>query len=306
MAIAKKQVAPEPVVELSTAIIPKIKPGAMSKDVGPIVIAGLAQAYADETKGRELITGAQSKTYNLLAQLTQAIVKAAKADTSIKLSIASGTDAKAQGLLNDQIGIALGFREVITVGSGDKTKQRVSYAKSVTQYFPMPNEDKQSDAYKRKTTMRSNFLHMIKKCQLTADTIIQQDIDVKMDKASGTLMLSGPAVKKQFGASSVVLNEKQNVTDSKGNETKLTEKPSFTALAAKAKESHGAAPIPRTSNTRGAGTVLNNPGQALNALCKSVIEMLARVKNPGPAQITSVKQVESAIDTWLSNWDKAE
>jgi hypothetical protein len=304
MAAKQKLVAPDPVVETAVSIIPKIKAGAMSKDVGPIVIAGLAQAYADETKGRELITGAQSKTYNLLAQLTQAIVKAAKADTSIKLSVASGTDAKAQGLLNDQIGIALGFRDVITVGSGDKTKQRVTYAKSVAQFFPMPNEDKQSDAYKRKTTMRSNFLHMVKKCELAADAIIQQDMDVKMDKASGSLMLSGPAVKKQFGQASVVLNEKQTVTDSKGNETKLNERPSFTALAAKAKESHGGT-IHRGSNTRGdAATQLSNPGQALNALCKSVIEMLARVKNPGPAQITSVKQVESAIDTWLTNWAK--
>lgn len=302
----KTKVAPVAKVEnADVVVIPKVKASAMSKDIGPLVIKGLSQAYDDETKGRELLAGSEAKKYNLLANLTQGIVKAAKADTSINLAIASGTDTKKQGYLNDQIGIALGFREVVTVGSGDKAKQRVQYAASVMQFFPMPNEDKSTTEYKRKTTMRSNFLHMVKKCQLAADGIIQNDISIKMDKESGTLLLEGPAIKKQFGAATVLLNEKQTVTDKKGVETKLTEKPSFTALAAKAKESHGGT-ISRHSNTRGLSAQMSNPGQALNALCKSMCEMLARVKEPGTAQITSVKSVESAIETWLSNWDKAE
>lgn len=300
---AQKVVAPDPVVQTTDVIIPKIKAGAVSKDVGPAVIKALAVAYEDESKGRELIAGAQNKQYNSLSQLTQAIVKAAKADTSIDLSIASVQDAKRQAYLNDQIGLALGYREVLTVGQGTQQKQRVGYAASVVSFFPMPAEDKTTDAYKRKTTLRSNFLHMLKKCQLAADSIIQRDIDVKMDKASGTLLLSGPAIKKQFGAASVVLNEKQTVQDAKGEDFKLTERPSFTALAAKAKESHGGT-LHRGSNTRGTGTQLSNPSAALDSLCKSMIEMLARTKEPSKAGIDCVKKVESAIDTWLTNWDK--
>lgn len=287
----------------STAVIPTIKASAMSTDVGPMVISGLATAYDDESKGRELIAGAQAKQYTLLSTLTQGILKAAKADKNIVLGIASGTDPKKQSFLNDQIGIALGFKEVVTVGSGDKQKQRVAYASTVTKFFPMPSDDKNSPEYKRKATTRSNFLHMLKKCQQAAEGILMANMDAKMDKVSGTLLLSGPGVKKQFGVESVLLNEKQTVTDKKGVETKLTEKPSFTALAAKAKEAHGA-PIHRGSNTRGAGAQLSNPSEALSALCKSVTDMLARVKEPKKAQIEAVKSLDSAIETWLMNWDK--
>lgn len=288
------------------ALIPQIKARAMSKDIGPAVIASLAQAYIDETKARELMQGAQSKAYHSLARLTEGIVKAVKNDGSIVLRAAfvGGKDgAQDMAHLNDQLGIALGFREIITVGTGDKAKQRVVYATSCSQYFPKPGENKESEEYKQKNTIRSNFLHMLKKCVQAADAIITQQVDVKMDKTAGTLLLSGPSIKKQFGQNSVLLDEKKNIIDKAGNKVELKERPSFTAMAAQAAAAHGR-PIHRGSNTRGAGVQMSNPGQALDGLCKAFVAAIERVSKPSPAQIVTVKTVESAIDAWLTTWDK--
>lgn len=288
-------------------IIPKIAKGALSKDVGPVVIKQLATAWDDDVKIEQMKVGSEKMKYSALAALTQACVKAARADDSIDLTATtkSGPDGqKAMGVLNDQLGLALGFREVVTVGEGDKAKQRIIWAAAVKQYFPVSGEDKGLPEVKRKDTFRGNFMTQLKKAAMTALGIVDRDIEVKMDTKAGTLSLSGPEIKKQFGAPSVLLNEKQTVQNSKGDDVKLAEKPSFTAIAAKAAEAHGKH-VNRSSNTRGAATQsLTNPGLALDGICTSMIQALDRLKEPSKGQIESVKKVESAIDVWLSNNEK--
>lgn len=284
-------------------IIPSIKKGALSKDVGPAAIVALAMSYTDEQKALQLSQGADRKRYEVLSSLTLAISKAAKADTSIDLTATAkvGSDGqKAMNVLNAQLGLALGFREVIQVGKGDKVKDKIVWAKSVAQYFPMPGEDKDLPEVKRKDSFRGNFMTTLKKAAMTALGINERGIDAKMDKKEGTLMLSGPEVKKQFGQPSVLLNEVQSIA--KGDEkVKLTEKPSFTAIAARAGEAHGK-PVHRGSNTRGAAAQsVANPGLAFEAICKSMTQALERMKSPTEAVIKLVQGVESAVDLWLSN-----
>jgi len=200
-------------------------------------------------------------------------------------------------LLNNQIGIALGYREVVTMGEGDKARDRVVYARAVERYFPSAKDAKDSPEAKRKATLRSNFIHMVKKCAMTAAGIIEKDMTAAMDKESGTLRLSGPAVKKQFGAGSVLLNEKQTVGEG-DKAIKLTEKPSFTAIAAKAAESHGKI-VHRASNTR--GRQLNvSPEDAVSGLCKSLIAAIERIGGKITDTVkTSLESVVSAIDKAL-------
>lgn len=144
----------QPGDDAGTNLVPTIKSGAISKDVGPLVIAGLAKAYEDEAKANALIDAVKSKRYDLLAMTTQAIVKAAKADDSIDLSAAFKDNKKAINMMNAQIGLALGFREVETTGEGDKAKSRLVYAKSVSKYFPTARDPKDAPATIQKSTLR--------------------------------------------------------------------------------------------------------------------------------------------------------
>lgn len=285
------------------AVIPVIKKGALSVDVGPIVIAGLAKAYDDEDKAKQLMAGVDSKRYDLLAQLVLGIAKAAKADGSIdlKATVMSGSDgSKAMGLLNDQLGLALGFKEVKTVVKGDTKAEKIVYSEKVRHFFPMPGEDKNDAAVQRKATLRSNFVHMLKKASMTALNVIERKIDVKMDKAAGTLLISGPEVKKQFGAASVHLNEKQTVKNAKtGEEQKLTQRPSFTALATQAAIAHGKA-VKTGSNTRGQGQQLTNPTAALQGLSKAVVKACENIQQPNDKQIEALEAMQSAIETTLA------
>lgn len=283
----------------NTTAIVTVNAKAMSKDVGPLVIAGLAKVSEDEAAAHALQSAADRKRYDLLAITTQAIVKAANNDPSIDLTSAFAGDPKKMNVLNDQLGIALGFREVRTFETAPgKEMQRVVYAKSVAGYFPTNADAKGSDDAKRKGTLRSNFLHMLKKCTQAAVAIIDKDMDFEVDKKAGTLLISGPQVKKMFGADEVLLDEKQTVTT--GEDTiKLKEKPTFTALAAAAAHDHGAA-VHRGSNTRGAKVGTNKPEDVIAALAKSMIAAIGKVKEKATDKmVQDLSAVRSAIDNLI-------
>jgi hypothetical protein len=236
----------------------------------------------------------------LLAQTTQAIVKAAKNDSSIDLSIAFSGDAKKMNLLNDQIGLALGFREVTTLPATETAAEikRIGYAKAVLKYFPGPKDDKNAPETKRKATLRSNFLHMVKKCAQAASGIITTETDIVTDKATGTLQLTGPAIKKTFGQETVLLNEKQTVGDGE-KAVKLAVKPSFTAVAKIGAEAAG-----KTLTTRKDSRVASNatdPSVAVQNIAKSLAEACAKLKTPADdATKRALSIAQSAIDKVLA------
>jgi hypothetical protein len=123
--------------------------------------------------------------------------------------VAFGGDKKAQNKLNDQLMIALGIREKVEDGD----KERLVYSKAVQKFFPSAKDPKDDPVTKQKSTLRSNFLHLIKKAQQVAAGIIEKGMTAEHDKASGTLRLSGSAVKAQFGADKVLLDEKITVQE---------------------------------------------------------------------------------------------
>lgn len=279
------------------ALVPTIKAGALSKDVGPMVIAGLAKAYDDEEKANKLIDDVKKKRYDLLANTTQAIVKAAKADDTINLAAAFKDDKKAINLLNAQLGLALGFREVETTGTGDNAKARLVFAKTVTKYFPSPKDAKGTAEYNRKATTRSNFMHMLKKCSQAAHAIVIKDLEVKKDDKTGTLLITGPEVTKTFGADSVLLDEKLTVGEGEA-EKKLKKKPSFTALAEMGAAAEGKV-IAKRGQTGTSGTAVD-ASTAILSLCNSIVAALPKLKDKPDAKLQeALKAARTAIDNLL-------
>lgn len=274
-----------------------IKASAMSVDVGPKVVMSLAKAYEDERKANEMLSGVNNRRYDLLAQMTQAIVKAGENDDSINLALVfeEGKE-KDKNVLYDQVGLALGTRTIVTVGKGDKVAKRIAYAPSVAKFFPQPGENKDDPKIKAKDTFRSNFSHQVKKCIQAAAAIIEKGIEIETDRSTGTLRISGPEVMKKFGAESVLLNEKkkQDVENPKKGEAEVIElkdRPSFTAVAAMAA---GGAAVKRGTNTR--GTKVETPEAACVALCQALVKALPKVKTHTEPLKEAVKSLSNALD----------
>jgi hypothetical protein len=287
----------------SSLPVPHISSKALSTDVGPLVIASLDKSYRDEQKANEMLAAVEAKRYDMLGTLTLAVVKAAKADKQIADALPScvGEDKQAQGRLNDMIGIAIGTREVVTVGEGDKAREKVQVAKAVQKYFPSAGDVPNSTEAKRKATLRTNFATMFKKCQQAALGIYENKIEAKMDKQAGTLLLTGPEIKKQFGQPSVLLNEKQTVGEG-DKAVKLQEKPSYTAIAARAAEAHGkvmARRIDSRQTVSGNGNV--NLSDSLASVCKSLISILGKIKELTDGHKKELEAVYNAIDQRLSD-----
>lgn len=272
-----------------------VNPKALSVDVGPYVVKNWATANQDQAKAEELISAANRKKYDLSARMTMAIVKASKADKSIDLTatVKYGPEGtKAMSVLNDQIAQALGLKVVKVVTKGNTTTNKLEYAPEVASYFPRAGLDPESVEGKAAATLRSNLSHTLKKCAMAALAINERGITAKADAKSGTLLLSGPAIKKEFGADSVKLDEKQTVENTKkgGDPIKLKQRPSFTAIADLAAQDHGSA-LRRGSNTRGkgaapgksgSGTTLIDPLKALNELAQVVVKTCERFAKTPP------------------------
>lgn len=300
---------PEQAAAKAGSAIVMVKKSALSVDVGPKVLATMAKITDVETDIQNLGEELKAKRYDMLAQLTAAIVKAAKADDSIDLSATFDGDSKRMTSLNDRLGIALGFREIVQT-SADKNGivyDKVVTSQSCAKWLPLGGEtpqEKETDEYKRKEARRGNFMTQVKKCAQAAATIIDKAMNAKYDQKNGTLLVSGPAIKKQFGQDSVLLNEKKTVGE--GNDkVELNEKPSFAALAKMGAVAAGAAVLPKAAGTPGTRTATIVPAakmdQAVLSIAKSLT--LALEKHPGKASDVlknALDAVTNAIELKLS------
>jgi hypothetical protein len=229
-------------------------------------------------------------------------VKAAKADASIRLEVVFSGDKAQKARLNNQIYLALGLKQVYMVGKDGAQKPKFDWTPAAAA-FVKPNKDDAPDVANQKGSIRTNLATMLTKCEQAAIGIIDSDIDVKTDKASGTLLLSGPAVQKHFGESSVLLNEKQTVMvkDKKGavtGEKKLLAKPSFTEIARRAAEAHGKVHATRVDSRIGA-TV--DPNKHIVDLCSMVLKAVNALKAPIDESVkTALESLMNAIDEKLA------
>jgi hypothetical protein len=210
---------------------------AMQVEVGARLVENLADIYNADATIAQQVAENDKKRYDTLAQMTMGVVKAAKADPTIgsMLPDVFSGDQKKINALNEVLQIALGIREVIDVQTKQGGKvQKVQYVKGVMDFFPTPNDTKGTPEHTKKTTLRSNFLHQLKKSIQGAHGIIEKQIDARIDSKSGTLLLQGPAVKKHFGQDKVILDERQNIKTGEGDKAttiKLAARPSFSEIA---------------------------------------------------------------------------
>lgn len=284
---------------------------ALSTDIGPKVLADLDKSNKEEAKAHELLSGVKTKRYDALSSLTLAIIKAAKADKSIDLNAAFPNDQVGsiprKNRLLDQIGVALGYKEL----EDTETGQKVTFAKVTHKYFPGPKDKIKSidtetgkvtsrftPEGQKKATFRSNFLHMVTKCtQAAAGLMDDPKTDVAFDESVGTLRLTGPIAKTHFGADSVVLNEKLTDTTD-GGELKLKAKPSFTKIAEIAAEHRGKEHV-RRADSRVTGNVVDT-AHAFENLCKTMVTAIEKVDKLTSSQRTALESVVSAAQTKLA------
>lgn len=295
---AKTETPAEKGKKAEPKVLATVKASALSIEVGPKVLGILDKTFKDEAKANEMLGEIKAKRFDALAMTTEAIVKAAKADDSINLAATFSGDTKQMNILNDQLGLALGFREKIEVvdGKGEKSF-KIATAKGVVKYFPGPKEDKKSVEYQRKNTFRSNFLHLVKKCAQAAHAIIEKDMKISIDKDTGTLQIAGPEVKKVFGQDSVLLNDKLTIGEGE-NVTTLKAKPSFTAIAKLGAEAEGQTLTTRKDSRVASGAV--NPQTAIQSIAHSLVQALSKLsEKPDAKTIEALEAVYSAVDKVL-------
>jgi hypothetical protein len=133
------------------------------------------------------------KKYEALGRMTQAIIEATRTNGSIDLEKAFDEGKKGRKAFNDQLRIALGvFRETIVGG-----KRSAIPTEAAAKFF-------------NNHTKRTNFATMLKKCAQCAAGLIEMNAKVSLDEEKGTLVISGPAVAKEFGKDTVMLDEKMS------------------------------------------------------------------------------------------------
>jgi hypothetical protein len=292
---------------------------AVSLDVGPKII----NEWFNDDKRIDVLTSEINnlkgqKRYDRLTDLTLAVVKAAENDSRIDLADIVGSDKKAKEKLNALLGVALGFR-VVKQSEPDRNGTIVDVivnAPAVAESFPMPGEnEKNCPDFQKKTTFRSNFTTQMNKVIQAALGIIEKGITAKRDK-SGTLMISGPEVKKHFGADNVLLNEKQKVGEG-DNKVELAAKPSFTELAVMGATSLGANVSGGDGGqhrSRQTGTVRpavaeankairnQTPAQACAAICGLLVKAIEKITDKlDKTTIDALESASNAIEVVLEN-----
>ncbi len=231
------------------ALVPLPK-SALSVDVGPSCLAMLDKARADHSTATELMKGVESSKFKIASTVTLAIIKAAKADKNINLAAVYSGDNKAMNELHNQLGIALGTRVLKEIKDGDTKMTRVVPSPAVANFFPPVGMKKTDPDYGRMETLRSNWITLVKRAAGTACGVVDNGLKAEMDKKAGTLRISGPAIKTQFGADAVLLNE--NISQV-SKEKPLKARPSFTAVRDMGAVKHDAPAIGGKSNTRTGG-----------------------------------------------------
>lgn len=265
------------------AIVP-LQKKALSVDVGPACLALLDKARVDNATAQELLKGVESSKFKIISTVTMAVIKAAKADKNINLAAVYSGDNKLMNELHNQLGLALGTRVLKEIKDGDTVMTRVVPSPAVADFFPSAGEKKDSPDYARKETLRSNWTTLVKRAAGAACGVIDKDIKAEMDKKAGTLMLSGPAIKTQFGADKVLLNE--NISQV-SKDKPLKARPSFTAIRDMGALVHDAAPIGGKSNTRTGGQgqtqdapTIVNPDVAFQSMAKQMAMALGKFDGP--------------------------
>jgi hypothetical protein len=272
-------------------VMPNAK--ALSLDAGMTALKYVAALSDDERQVEELQEGIASNRYAAMTTLALAIYNAGKNDAGIQLADTFSDDKAAKNKVGKQIRLALGLAKIYPRAN----KQEVDWTPEAAALM-MAAEGDDAKTLARKESIRTNFSTMMTKCARVALNALENNLKVEVDKQERTLRLSGPAILKHFGDTSVALNEDQNqLKDKKGQIIgKLNARPSFTEIAKLAAADHGKAMVSRKDSRK--QTV--DPMKHLIGLCNDLKAAIEKTPADLPEDVMKALQaVRNAVDTKL-------
>lgn len=232
-----KAKAPKMAQATTNQALAYVSPKALSVDVGEKAVKAFMATKQTDEKISELTNQNLQQKGQTLAMLTKAFVNAALNDKNIKLEIARLDDQKGKEAsdLRQRLEVAVGIKHA---QRGEDGVEKITYTPWTAKYFPQTGEDKKIGVGRQKENFRSNFAAIFTKAIRAALAIKDRGITMNEDAQTGTLLLSGKAIKERFNVDQVALNEKQTVQV--GDQVvKLPKIPSFTELGRMALEGTG-------------------------------------------------------------------
>jgi len=273
----------------STALVPMPNSKALSLDVGMKALNMLSAVVTAEAQIHQLTESNASQRGKAQVLVAMAIHKAALADPSIRLEHCMMKDKTPEKIkLGKQVRLAIG----LMVSDGKKV---MLTPEAHAAQNAMPGDD--ADTIKRKKSVRSNFSTMLTKSMRVALHVIETKTKASIDK-TGFLKIEGPAVKKIFGDTSVILNEDENqLKDKKGAIVgKLSKLPSFTEITRAVGDAHGVKVVARKDSR----TQAVDPMAWLVQTADALVKALASLPDEIPAEVRkALDSLYNALDAKL-------
>lgn len=284
---------------------------AIAPEVGNRALTEMAAAQRSFEKADAIKKQAQTKEYATLAGLTMVFVAASEimdtTDNPLDLPafVEQDVDKSRLSRAKDQLYLLLGLKAPSTPDATGKIYNRwtkTAIDKMIAQADNPKDYKKTKDGKstitepgQRKRTLFSNFSRQMVKAAQAALDIQERKLIASFNEDEGTLQISGPEVKAQFGIETVLLNERQKVKNDKGEETSLTVRPSFNRLASTAAERYGHTNA-RQSQARKTEAPAIDSDTAFKTLCVSLQKAMSKLKDKG-LNAEQIKLVRSVCAT---------
>jgi hypothetical protein len=290
--------------ESKAVAIPQVKAGAMSVDLGPMIAKSIAQYTESSEALQQARMELGEREYAIASAITEACVKATRADPSIDFSVVMGKDIAAKRELNAKMYIALGLKTTVLRGKEGQKVASLEWNPNNEVGKLLGEQDSDSAAIKqKKESYRTNLSHTLTKCEKAALWLVEtKGVNFTHDKDSGTLRLSGPGVQQVYGAPTVLLNQSatQPLRDADGKDTgstvNLKAKPSYTDIARRAAEAHGKVIMTRADSRP---KQFDDPHAQVVHMCELLVKTLEKYSDPNPAAQSALESALSAIEETL-------
>jgi hypothetical protein len=269
-----------------------VNKNALSTDVGQKAVMAWKATKDTEKQITDLAEDNARRKGAALKMLTLAFIKAATADKNIKLEDVYLEKSAKLNDLRQRCEVAVGIK---VAKKGEDGVERYEMAEWTHDVLPQPKEDKSQPGFQAKENFRSNFAAAMTKCIKAAHAVMVKQIQVTEDKATGTLLVSGKAIKEHFNVDQVALNEKREVQQD-GKEVKLAKIPSFTELARISAATQGKS-IPTRAEAAKAINPLNE--KDMQSAVQSVTTALGKLKSFGDELATAIEALAEACEDAL-------
>jgi hypothetical protein len=270
-----------------------VNPKAMSVDVGEKAVKAFKATKDVDSQISELSQQNTAQKGQTLAMLTEAFFIAATNDKNIRLGDIHSDENATLKNIRQRLEVAIGLK---IASRGDDGVEKIVYAPWAKDYFPQPGEGKETDGWQVKENFRTNFATAFTKCVKAAHSVQVKGLQMQKDKATGTLLISGKAIKERFNVDQIALNEKREVKD--GDKTvKLAKIPSYTELARMSSESVGKTLQTRTQSTAREVNALNE-SDVITAV-GSITTAISKLTNFGDELATAIEALMDACEKAL-------